>query len=247
MRRKKEEMTGGSHNQINIWVLHVRTVRRPEWTVREAGCYRHPRRPAAAAGVLLMAPAGLDWPQPLRSLRCSSAAAGSLPSLYPGQPSMAPSSTSPSQPPLLATAFGAALPNPARALLGASVVRLPAFCRCCSPPTPLTSQNRAVLVCTPIAVVVAVKVNVVSDLDQDERLHNSPQLHQHSLSKHTLDSPHAIDLGHLCPTFPDTTSAAACCLPLPTSPLRPCYHRSTQQLLQMENRDKLMTIREHKL
>jgi len=55
-------------------------------------------------------------------------------------------------------------------------------------------------------------MNVVPDLDQDERLHNSPQLHQHSLSKHTLDSPHAIDLGHLCPTFPDTTSAAACCL-----------------------------------
>jgi len=131
-------------------------------------------------------------------------------------------------PPLLATAFGAALPKPARALLGASAVRPPAFCRCCSPPTPLTSQNRALLVCTPVAVVVAVMVNVVPNLDQDERLHNSPQLHQHSLSKHTLDSPHAIDLGHLCPTFPDTTSAAACCLPLPTSPLRPCYHRSTQ-------------------
>ena len=138
-----------------------------------------------------------------------------------------PSSTSPSQPPLLATAFGAALPKPARALLGASAVRPPAFCRCCSPPTPLTSQNRALLVCTPVAVVVAVMVNVVPNLDQDERLHNSHQLHQHSLSKHTLDSPHAIDLGHLCPTFPDTTSAAACCLPPPTSPLRPCYHRST--------------------
>ena len=47
-----------------------------------------PRRPAAAAGALLMAPGGLDWPQPPRSLRCSSAAAGSLPSFYPGQPSI---------------------------------------------------------------------------------------------------------------------------------------------------------------
>jgi len=47
-----------------------------------------PRRPAAAAGALFMALGGLDWPQPLRSLRCSSAAAGSLPSFYPGQPSI---------------------------------------------------------------------------------------------------------------------------------------------------------------
>jgi len=58
------------------------------------------------------------------------------------------------------------------------------------------------------------KVNVVPDLDQDERLHNSPQLHQHSLSKHTLDSPHAIDLGHLCPTFPPHLPGhyKCCCL-----------------------------------
>ena len=29
VRRKNEEMTGGYHNQINIWVLSGRTVRRP--------------------------------------------------------------------------------------------------------------------------------------------------------------------------------------------------------------------------
>ena len=39
MRRKKKEMTGGSHNQINIWVLPGRTVRRSRADRPEAVCY----------------------------------------------------------------------------------------------------------------------------------------------------------------------------------------------------------------
>jgi len=39
MRRKKKEMTGGSHNQINIWVLPGRIVRRFRADRPEAGCY----------------------------------------------------------------------------------------------------------------------------------------------------------------------------------------------------------------
>ena len=43
VRRKKEKMTGGSHNQINIWVLPGRTFRRPQsgLSVRQGVTVRH--------------------------------------------------------------------------------------------------------------------------------------------------------------------------------------------------------------
>ena len=40
--RRKEEMTTGTHNQINIWVLPGRTVRHSRADRPEAGCYNHP-------------------------------------------------------------------------------------------------------------------------------------------------------------------------------------------------------------
>ena len=43
MRRKKNEMTGGSYIPINIWVLPKRTVRHPERTVRRRGVTRMPQ------------------------------------------------------------------------------------------------------------------------------------------------------------------------------------------------------------
>ena len=50
-RRRKEEMTTGAHNQINIWVLPGRTVRRSRADRPEAGCYSGPPGCQARAAV----------------------------------------------------------------------------------------------------------------------------------------------------------------------------------------------------